>query len=345
MQLSALRIRPCSMVCARPQRRGHPRRIIRCHTPFAGSYLNCRHYPIASRRAECRRMKQFDGFAIARQNSEVAHTNLSQRHLAEGPASPNASRCKPSALRTFRKNSKSVCSTEGLAKQIRPSCCSASKPLTSAHMKSSVTYHRSRSWRWRFYALPEHSLMSLHYLLFSLFVRLVMRLLFRIVAIATVPAWLGLHVNSAAAQSFNERWSIIPKAHAEPAPEAPDQTKRSSPEQSQVGGQPTRPSDDRVTRQSSNRTFSGKTSYYAYTKGKTASGSTFSRDALTAAHRSLPFGTRVRVTDPMSSRSVVVRIIDRGPWVRGRILDLSLGAARTLGITDRGVAQVRVEVL
>ncbi|WP_082637615.1 septal ring lytic transglycosylase RlpA family protein [Bradyrhizobium retamae] len=173
-----------------------------------------------------------------------------------------------------------------------------------------------------------------------------MRLLFRIVAIATVPAWLGVHVDSAAAQSFNERWSIIPKAHAEPAPpEAPDQTKRNSPKQSQVGGQPTRPSDDRLTRQSSDRTFSGKTSYYAYTKGKTASGSTFNPDALTAAHRSLPFGTSVRVTDPVSSRSVVVRIIDRGPWVRGRVLDLSLGAARTLGITDRGVAQVRVEVL
>jgi rare lipoprotein A len=66
---------------------------------------------------------------------------------------------------------------------------------------------------------------------------------------------------------------------------------------------------------------------------------------LTAAHRNLPFGTRVRVTDLASSKSVVVRITDRGPWVRGRVLDLSLGAARSLGITGRGVAQVRADVL
>jgi rare lipoprotein A len=66
---------------------------------------------------------------------------------------------------------------------------------------------------------------------------------------------------------------------------------------------------------------------------------------MTAAHRSLPFGTTVRVTDLASTKSVVVRIVDRGPWIRDRVLDLSLGAARTLGITERGVAQVRVEVL
>ncbi|MDE5457081.1 septal ring lytic transglycosylase RlpA family protein [Bradyrhizobium sp. CSA112] len=173
-----------------------------------------------------------------------------------------------------------------------------------------------------------------------------MRLLFRVVAIAAVPAWLGVHINSAAAQSFNERWSIIPKAHAEPAPAgAPDQIKQNSTEQSQVGGQSTRSSEDRVTGRSSNRVLSGKASYYSYSKGKTASGSQFKRDELTAAHRSLRFGTRVRVTDLASSKSVVVRITDRGPWVRGRVVDLSLGAARSLGITDRGVVQVRVELL
>ena len=96
---------------------------------------------------------------------------------------------------------------------------------------------------------------------------------------------------------------------------------------------------------SANWVFSGKTSFYSYSKGKTASGATFDRDAMIAAHRSLPFGTRVRVTDLATTKSVVVRIVDRGPWVRDRVLDLSLGAARTLGITDRGVAQVRVEVL
>jgi len=172
-----------------------------------------------------------------------------------------------------------------------------------------------------------------------------MRLLIRIVAVATIPAWLGVHVNSAAAQDFNDRWSIIPKAHAEPAPEPPDQTKQNSPEQAPIGEQPVQSSQDRAAARSSNRAFSGKASFYSYSKGKTASGATFDRDAMIAAHRSLPFGTRVRVTDPASTQSVIVRIVDRGPWIRDRVLDLSLGAARTLGITERGVAQVRIEVL
>jgi len=171
-----------------------------------------------------------------------------------------------------------------------------------------------------------------------------MRLLIRIVAVATIPAWLGVHVNSAV-EDFNDRWSIIPKAHAEPAPEPPDQTKQNSPEQAPIGEQPAQSSQDRAAARSSNRAFSGKASFYSYSKGKTASGATFDRDAMIAAHRSLPFGTRVRVTDPASTQSVIVRIVDRGPWIRDRVLDLSLGAARTLGITERGVAQVRIEVL
>ncbi|WP_084029773.1 septal ring lytic transglycosylase RlpA family protein [Bradyrhizobium sp. LMTR 3] len=172
-----------------------------------------------------------------------------------------------------------------------------------------------------------------------------MRLLFRIVAAAIIPAWLGVHVNSAAAQDFNDRWSIIPKARAEPAPEAPDQTKQKSPDPPQKAQQPTQSSEGRLGPRSPSRAFSGKASFYSYSKRKTASGATFDRYAMTAAHRSLPFGTRVRVTDLASTKTVIVRIVDRGPWIRDRVLDLSLGAARTLGITERGVAQVRVEVL
>ena len=172
-----------------------------------------------------------------------------------------------------------------------------------------------------------------------------MRLYSRIVAIATVPVWMGLHVDPAAAQTFDERWSIIPKAHAEPAPETPGQTKQDRPTQPPLGGEPTRDSEDRSVARSSKRVFSGNASYYSYREGKTASGAAFDRNLPTAAHRSLPFGTRVRVTDLATSKSVVVRITDRGTRVRGRILDLSLSAARSLGITDRGVAQVRVEVL
>jgi rare lipoprotein A len=66
---------------------------------------------------------------------------------------------------------------------------------------------------------------------------------------------------------------------------------------------------------------------------------------LTAAHRSLPFGTRVRVTNTTNGRSVVVRIADRGPFIRGRSIDLSHSAAHAVGMTEAGLAKVRLEVL
>ncbi|MCK1521824.1 MULTISPECIES: septal ring lytic transglycosylase RlpA family protein [unclassified Bradyrhizobium] len=163
------------------------------------------------------------------------------------------------------------------------------------------------------------------------------------IVIAIVSTWTGLHAPPAVGQTFNDRWSIIPKAHAEPAPEGPDQIKKEEPQAQPPNGEELLK--DRSGGQSYNRVISGKASYYSYSKGKTASGSSFDRNLLTAAHRRLPFGTRVRVIDLETNKSVVVRITDRGPWVRGRVLDLSLGAARSLGITERGVAQVRAEVL
>jgi peptidoglycan lytic transglycosylase len=200
----------------------------------------------------------------------------------------------------------------------------------------------------------ERSLITLNYQFdFAFDCEAIMRLLLRIVAIATVPAWMSLHVAGAAAQSFDERWSIIPNAHAEPAPATPAEPAPATPEERKpdlqarppIGGESAHGSADRSATRSFNRVFSGKASYYSYQTGKTASGSTFNRDLPTAAHRSLPFGTRVRVTDLATSKSVVVVITDRGPRVRNRVLDLSLGAARSLGITARGVAQVRAEVL
>ncbi|GAB3369396.1 septal ring lytic transglycosylase RlpA family protein [Azotobacter armeniacus] len=89
----------------------------------------------------------------------------------------------------------------------------------------------------------------------------------------------------------------------------------------------------------------GKASYYQEHGELTASGERFNRNALTAAHRSLPFGTRVRVTNLENQRSVVVRINDRGPAVRGRIIDLSHEAAQRLGILPDGVVPVRLERL
>lgn len=95
---------------------------------------------------------------------------------------------------------------------------------------------------------------------------------------------------------------------------------------------------------SSGHSFSGKASYYGNESGnKTASGQRFNPNGMTAAHRTLPFGTRLKVTH--GGRSVVVTVNDRGPFIRGRVLDLSKGAARVIGLTKRGVGPVVAEVL
>jgi len=92
---------------------------------------------------------------------------------------------------------------------------------------------------------------------------------------------------------------------------------------------------------------SGKASYYSdrLKNRPTASGEPYLPGKLTAAHPRLPFGTFVRVTRPKTGRSVVVRINDRGPYAKGRIIDLSRKAAEALGIVRAGVAQVTVEVI
>jgi len=89
----------------------------------------------------------------------------------------------------------------------------------------------------------------------------------------------------------------------------------------------------------------GLASYYAdrFQGRPTASGAPYDRAAMTCAHRSWPFGTRLRVTDLERGRSVVVVVNDRGPHVAGRVVDVSGAAARALGMIERGVARVRVE--
>lgn len=88
----------------------------------------------------------------------------------------------------------------------------------------------------------------------------------------------------------------------------------------------------------------GRASWYSLTS-KTASGERCDPGALTAAHRSLPFGTRVKVENLRNGKSVVVRINDRGPFVGGRIIDLTKAAANRLGFVSAGVTKVRLTVL
>lgn len=91
----------------------------------------------------------------------------------------------------------------------------------------------------------------------------------------------------------------------------------------------------------------GRASWYGgkFHGRRTANGERFDMDDLTAAHRTLPFGTKVRVTNARNGRSVVVRINDRGPFIGGRVIDLSRGAADAIGMVRTGVAPVRIERL
>ncbi len=90
----------------------------------------------------------------------------------------------------------------------------------------------------------------------------------------------------------------------------------------------------------------GKASYYAdrFHGRLTANGERFNMHELTAAHKSLPFGSMVRVTNLNNGRKVLVRINDRGPYIQGRIIDLSLEAAKEIDLLQKGVAKVRIEV-
>jgi rare lipoprotein A len=93
------------------------------------------------------------------------------------------------------------------------------------------------------------------------------------------------------------------------------------------------------------RQFSGVAAYYSTDySDRTAGGQNYDPNKFTAAHRTLPFGTRLRVTDPQSRRSVVVVVNDRGPFTKGRVLDLSLAAAKALRMTGRGLMKVTAAI-
>jgi rare lipoprotein A len=91
--------------------------------------------------------------------------------------------------------------------------------------------------------------------------------------------------------------------------------------------------------------ISGIAAFYSKDyKGATASGALYDPKKFTCAHRTLPFGTRVRITDPSTHRSVTVIVNDRGPFTKGRMIDLSLAAAKALHMTDRGLIRVTAAV-
>jgi rare lipoprotein A (peptidoglycan hydrolase) len=125
-----------------------------------------------------------------------------------------------------------------------------------------------------------------------------------------------------------------------PAPARPAGTPRTA----WIAPAPQRAASDFRPSHPTSTSFDGIASYY-WEDMYVATGARYNPHGMTAAHRSLPFGTRVRVSDPKTRRSVVVTINDRGPYIPGRVIDLSLGAARALGIQSRGISRVHADVL
>ena len=97
----------------------------------------------------------------------------------------------------------------------------------------------------------------------------------------------------------------------------------------------------------SSKDMRGEASWYGpgYQRKTTANGEKFNQNAMTAAHKTLPFNTKVKVTDLSTGKSVVVRINDRGPYAKDRIIDLSKKAAEKLGMKEKGHAQVKLEIV
>ncbi|PSU30834.1 septal ring lytic transglycosylase RlpA family protein [Photobacterium aquimaris] len=102
-----------------------------------------------------------------------------------------------------------------------------------------------------------------------------------------------------------------------------------------------------VEHKKANKVIYGKASFYAnmFQGRKTANGQIFDQGKLTAAHRTLPFGTRVKVTNISNNKSVIVTVNDRGPFIRGRMIDLSSSAFKAIGNTRSGVLNVKMEIL
>jgi len=102
-----------------------------------------------------------------------------------------------------------------------------------------------------------------------------------------------------------------------------------------------------ITNSMNAQTFSGKASYYAdaFHGRKSASGKIFDMYKYTCAHKTLPFGTKLKVTNQKNGKSVMVEVTDRGPYIKGRILDLSKAAAMDLDMIKAGVVQVDIEII
>ena len=164
----------------------------------------------------------------------------------------------------------------------------------------------------------------------------------------------GVSLGAAEAQAAQEAWKCVGASYVCGKAEAKakvgagvpekDVTKKIRNDSKKVARKKTKKTYETVSASTSSRVMTGKASYY-WQGQRVASGGRFNPNAMTAAHKTLPFGTQVRVTNRHNGRSVVVKINDRGPFVKGRIIDLSRAAAHEIGMQKAGVVPVSVEVL
>jgi rare lipoprotein A len=145
-------------------------------------------------------------------------------------------------------------------------------------------------------------------------------------------------------------WSRFPAIEADSGLPSPAQQQRSAllavfAPRTPVEPQPAPPVIAAPKAKTAGHKLSGLASFYRLTGYKTANGETFDPNLLTAAHRTLPFGTKLRVTNVKTGKSVIVRVNDRGPFIPGRELDLSYSAAESLGMVEQGVSKVQMTVV
>jgi peptidoglycan lytic transglycosylase len=159
-------------------------------------------------------------------------------------------------------------------------------------------------------------------------------LIIRLCAVAVAAATLAACAQSPVVTNKSNIRAASRQAPAEDTRNTPSATKRRSTEKHS-------PSRDAADKQNASL---GVASFYQY-DDQTASGERFDPNKMTAAHPTLPFGTRLRVTNAATGRSVTVLINDRGPYVPGRVIDLSYSAAEKLGIVEQGVAKVKLDVI
>ncbi|HEY9650309.1 MAG TPA: septal ring lytic transglycosylase RlpA family protein [Coleofasciculaceae cyanobacterium] len=162
----------------------------------------------------------------------------------------------------------------------------------------------------------------------------------------------SINVNNEELVEINEK-TVLPDTTRNLAQDALQATNRlrrlmgNAPPLREIAGKPAERSVAQVSLGAIRFQVTGIASWYGpgFHGRRSASGERYNQNAMTAAHRSLPFGTNVQVTNLNNGRSVVVRINDRGPYARGRIIDLSAAAARVLGVMNTGIAPVRIDVL